>query len=137
MKKELSKFEQELKEAKNPAVKTIAKYLLSREDIRNNLEKPNKSLKEMFEYIKSKAKKKAENGCACIDNDTVFGWAVHYYDEDDLKVKKVQATVATSENKESKSDIEEKEVAKQPKKNKKTKTKDNGIQQLDIFSLEC
>lgn len=32
-------------------------------------------------YIKSQAKKKAQGGCAVIEDAEVFGWAVHYFDE--------------------------------------------------------
>lgn len=33
-------------------------------------------------YIKSQARKQAVNGCAMIEDKVVYGWAVHYYDED-------------------------------------------------------
>lgn len=33
-------------------------------------------------YIKSEAKKKAQGGCAVIEDAEVFGWAMHYIDED-------------------------------------------------------
>lgn len=33
-------------------------------------------------YIKSEAKKKAKGGCAVIEDAEVFGWAMHYIDED-------------------------------------------------------
>ena len=33
-------------------------------------------------YIKSQAKKKAQGGCAVIEDAEVFGWAVHYFDEE-------------------------------------------------------
>ena len=32
-------------------------------------------------YITAEAKKKAVNGCAVIADDEVFGWAIHYFDE--------------------------------------------------------
>ena len=41
----------------------------------------------MWEYIKSEARKQAKNGCACIEDNQVYEWAVHYYDEDDIKVE--------------------------------------------------
>lgn len=61
--------------------------------------KENKNIKDCCSYITSQAKKQASGGCAAISDDVVFGWAVHYYDEDDIKVEKtsnVKASVSTS-----------------------------------------
>ena len=61
--------------------------------------KENKNIKDCCSYITSQAKKQAINGCAMIEDDVVYGWAVHYYDEDDIKVEKtsnVKASVSTS-----------------------------------------
>lgn len=33
-------------------------------------------------YIKAEARKKAVKGCAIIEDAEVFGWAMHYIDED-------------------------------------------------------
>lgn len=59
-----------------------------------------KSLKECWEYIKSQARKKAVNNCAKIDDTTVYGWAIHYFDEEVLEDwKPVQASVSATSNK--------------------------------------
>lgn len=50
--------------------------------------KEGKSIKECCTYIMQEARKEAKNGCAAIPDDVVYGWAVHYYDEDDIKVSK-------------------------------------------------
>lgn len=49
--------------------------------------KSNKSLKECCDYIMGEAKKRG-NAVAMTD-DEVYGLAVHYYDEDNIKVNKV------------------------------------------------
>lgn len=49
--------------------------------------KSNKNLKECCDYIMGEAKKRG-NAVAMTD-DEVFGLAVHYYDEDNIKVNKV------------------------------------------------
>ena len=77
---------------------TIQKYLENRakEDslFAETYKKANKSIKECCKYIYSKARKLAAGGNAVgIDDATVYGWAVHYYDEDDIKVDKVQERV--------------------------------------------
>ena len=78
-------FQEELNKTTNSNIRLIAEYLLSREDMKDKLEKENKSLKDMWKFIVSNAKKATSDGCACVSDEEVFGWAVHYYDEDDLK----------------------------------------------------
>lgn len=56
--------------------------------------KANKSIEECIKYIYSQARKLAKGGYAVgVDDATVYGWAVHYYDEDDIKVDKVKERV--------------------------------------------
>ena len=45
---------------------------------------PNKNITDMFKYIENQARKQAINGCAMIEDQEVFGWAVHYYDEENI-----------------------------------------------------
>lgn len=53
--------------------------------------KENKNLDECCNYVMKCAK---DGGCAGYSDDEVFGWAVHYYDEDDLKnIKPVSGKV--------------------------------------------
>ena len=40
-----------------------------------------KAIEGCCAYITAEAKKKAQNGCAVIADDEVFGWAIHYFDE--------------------------------------------------------
>lgn len=50
------------------------------------LEKENNSVDGMWNYIKDKAKKEAIDGCACIEDNTVFSWARDYWlDVEDKK----------------------------------------------------
>lgn len=54
-------------------------------------QKENKNLDECCNYVMKCAK---DGGCAGYSDDEVFGWAVHYYDEDDLKnIKPVSGKV--------------------------------------------
>lgn len=65
---------------------TIKNYLDKRaaEDtlFAETLKKDNKSLDECCNYVMKCAK---DGGCAGYSDNEVFGWAVHYYDEDDIK----------------------------------------------------
>ena len=44
-------------------------------------------IEECVKYISQQARKRAENNVAMIEDAEVYGWAVHYYDEDDIKVE--------------------------------------------------
>ena len=91
-------FAKQLTECTDPTIKIIAQYLLSRDDIKDKLDNPKKSLDEMLQYIIDKASKRKTGNCAVIDDDTVYGWAVHYYDEDDIKINhNVSANTAVSQ----------------------------------------
>ena len=45
-----------------------------------------KNLDGFMNYAHGEAKKLLEKGsqCACVDDDTVFGWAIHYFEEDSI-----------------------------------------------------
>lgn len=51
------------------------------------LKKPNKSIEGCVKYIFSQARKCAEGNCSAIWHTDVLEWAIHYYDEDDIKVE--------------------------------------------------
>ena len=60
--------------------------------------KSNKNIDECYEYIVSEARKQCKDSDSiCISDDVVYGWAVHYYDEDDINVghKKSSSTEST------------------------------------------
>ena len=52
-----------------------------------------KSLDKCIQYITSQAKKKTKSGGVWLEDAVVFGWAVHYYMEDDVKVEPVKEKV--------------------------------------------
>lgn len=56
--------------------------------------KTNKNLDDCCNYILGEAKKRG-NAVAMTDEE-VYGMAVHYYDEDDIKINKVPANARTS-----------------------------------------
>lgn len=73
--------------------------------------KTNKNLGECCDYIIGEAKKRGGNAVAMTD-DEVFGLAVHYYDEDNIKVNKQSGyQVATSNTEKLK---KEKQILVQP-----------------------
>lgn len=70
----------------NAFKETIKKYLEKRaqedELFAITYKKENKNLDECCNYVMKCAK---EGNCGGYSDDEVFGWAVHYYDEDDIK----------------------------------------------------
>lgn len=81
-------------EIKDNATLKIINYLLTRKDMNEKYLNEEKSLKQMIDFIKSKAEKQAKNGMAIIDDKVVYGWAIHYWDEsnEDLNIKKKEKT---------------------------------------------
>lgn len=109
--------------------KVIKKYLLNYSK-ENNWDKFDENkLDTCIDYIKSQARKRAEDGVAVIEDKEVFGWAVHYFDED--------GNVEIDDNFNNRTKVEVKKVEDKPKKEKpvvkKKVEKDDG--QMSIFDL--
>ena len=87
-----------------------------------------KTMAGCMDYIRNEAKKKAVNGCACIEDKEVFGWAIHYFEEESLSEEK-----KPTENKPVvKAEVKEKKPSPKPK------AKEQDVQlegQLDIFDI--
>jgi hypothetical protein len=76
-------------EAKNKNEEIILNYLNQNasESLAEKINTGKKTLSQCWKYIVSEAKKLAENNCACVDSDTVFRWAVHFFEEDSIKAE--------------------------------------------------
>jgi len=70
----------------NPFKTTIEIYLKNRAELdplfSETLKKENKNIDDCITYILNQVK---ASGCNGFTDDEIFGMAVHYYDEDDLK----------------------------------------------------
>ena len=141
-----------LKKLDKKYAQAIANYLLGRietyECLRTKIEETNKTLKGGVDYVKSEAKKQAEDGVAMIEDNQVYDWCVHYFLEDNLDFEP-----KAKENKEDKKEkIEEEtekvdtlfgeeEVAKEKKKvnvkaaKSKKDIKEDFAKQLSLFDL--
>lgn len=136
-------FIDQVKNAKNIGTKKIGEYLLTRDDLKEKLENPNKSLEECFLYCASQYIKgaKAINGKnARVNGDTdeaVFSLAVHYYDEDDIKVDTslFTNTKVKSEVTEDKPAEQIKQVKEKSKKKKAAKKEKIAENQLSFFDM--
>lgn len=122
---------------------TIKNYLDSRakEDslFAEAYKKANKSIKECCKYIYSQARKLAKGSNSVgIDDATVYGWAVHYYDEDDIKVDKVQERVEVVAPVAIQKPVKEEKSVQQKAARKKTKQELQKIfesRQLSLFDM--
>ena len=123
-------FQEELAQPENEYIAVIGNYLMERAktdaSVANNLKKENKSLKRCFQFIIDEAKKQQKNNCAMVKDDVVFGWAVHYYDEDDLSIDN-----AVKHEKESKKE-DKKKPKEEPKKKLSEKAEKKVIEETEI-----
>lgn len=92
--------------------------------------KENKNIKDCCSYITSQAKKQQTGGCAAISDDVVFGWAVHYYDEDDIKVEKSSNMRVAVNNSAPKTEVKKEATILKIKPKKKEK---EDVGQLSLF----
>lgn len=127
---------------------TIQKYLQERavEDplFAPKFANPDKSIDECCRYIMGEAR---ERGTSVVISDAeVFGMAVHYYDEENIKVEKVSAGCSVSSSRKVELTEEEKNVAREAaikrlaeeqyrslKKKPAKKKADTNIQQMSLF----
>lgn len=87
----------------------------------------NKTLEQCFAYIREQARNEAQSGCAMIEDKVVYGWAIHFFEEDEIKVKEKGKTKPIPEPKEI--------VKKTETKKKPTKTVEKNEEQLSLFAL--
>ena len=105
---------------------------------------PNKSIDECCRYIMGEARKR---GTSVVMSDAeVFGMAVHYYDEENIKIKKVSAGCSVSSSHKVELSEEEKNAAREAaikrlteeqyrslKKKPAKKKVDESVQQMSLF----
>ena len=102
-------------------------------------EKSGKDIEGCCRYIKSEARKQAQNGCAVIKDDEVFGWAVHYFDEemtapkDSLRAE-VRVAPSTEQLKKESEERGKKAVSLANQKPKAKKGSDDGLM-MSLFDF--
>lgn len=126
-------FEEEVNKCENQIMKFIGEYLIKRaiEDpsISENIKKHNKSLEECYLYIIGEISKKAkdlgEAKVYCgVDPSELYNMAIHYYDEDDIKIEKLSnAKVVTNIANNRTNETDNANIKQVPKIKKKLKDK--------------
>ena len=73
--------------AKGDNEKIILQYLENNvsEVLAEKINSGTKTLADCWKFITECARKQAKDGCACIQDDVVFGWAIHFFEEDAIK----------------------------------------------------
>ncbi len=116
---------------KNLAIKKVAEYLVTRDDMDLKYQDENKDLQKMWNYISGRAKKQAVDGTACIEDKDVYNWAIHYWDELEEDLKKENNTDDKLNKKETKksqkASSEESSVQKEETNGQKNEQNDNDI----------
>lgn len=102
-------------------------------------EKSGKDIEGCCKYIKSEAMKQAKNGCAAIKDDEVFGWAVHYFDEEmtapkDSPRAEVKVAPTTEQLKKESEERGKKAVSLANEKPKAKKGSDDGLM-MSLFDF--
>ena len=113
-------FEEELKNEKNPLSIKIGSYLLERSktDPSNALaiQKKNKSLKECLRFLAGEAFKlmirEGNVGYAPTTDEWDYSMAVHYYDEDNIKIAPLKGVEKVAVKA-----VDQKKIAAKPKEN--------------------
>lgn len=101
--------------------------------------KANKSIKECCKYIYSQARKLAKGSNSVgIDDAIVYGWAVHYYDEDDIKLEDELERVEVAAPTTIQNPISKEKPVQKKTERKKTKQERQKIfesRQLSLFDM--
>ena len=118
-------------EIKDKPLLKIIEYLLTRTDMNDKYLNEEKTLKQMVEFIKNNAKKNAQNGIAMIEDEIVYSWAIHYFDETNE-----QLGINLNSKKITKNETDEKEeTATKIESQKKQKKEWVAEGQLSLFDL--
>lgn len=105
----------------SPEEKIIAEYIEENasEVLVEKINRGNKGIKDCWKFIYEQAREcaKGENAIM-VEDKQVFGWAIHYFEEDSLPVIKVHETAKPKETKAAAPKVEKKPVPKkqEPKK---------------------
>ena len=49
-----------------------------------------KTMGSCWQYITGMARKRAKGNCACIEDSEVYNWAIHYFEEDNVRIDTAQ-----------------------------------------------
>lgn len=98
----MTKIEKDLEKVTHPSIIQIGKHLINmgnqNENIKSLLDKDNKSIEEMYKHVTAEARKLAENSSIFVDDETVYDWALNYYEDDLIVIAKTKKEENASES---------------------------------------
>ena len=99
--KAINKIDSEADKMKDDTAVRITGYIIDNYiTSAENAEKVmNKTLSDCISSVRSKAKKRAKNGCAMIEDRTVWNWVKEFYEFATDEVAETQATATAKEPK--------------------------------------
>ena len=114
--------------AKTPNEEIVLNYLKNNvtDILAEKINAGKKTLQGCWNFIVGEARKKSVSNCACIEDREVFGWAVHYFQEDSISECKSAPAVKTAITAEKKP---------APKPEEKPKVKKVEEEQISIFDM--
>lgn len=77
------------------ALLKVVDYLSKQQELEQKYLNEEKSLKSMIDYIKSEARKISKDNYCWVEDTTVYGWAVNYWDKSDEELGIKKASVPT------------------------------------------
>ena len=98
----------------------------SDESFAESYSKENKSIDECVKYIMKRASEERKNNekCLAVSDEEVFGWAIHYYDEDDVEIDgDTAASVSVSTSAQPTVPVQAETEEPKPKAKRKSKKK--------------
>lgn len=130
---------QNLKKLDKKYAQVIADYLLQKIEDDKQLEEKllttDKTLQGCINYVKKEAQKQAEDGIAVILDAEVFGWAIHYFIEDEVNEEDKPIEYNPEKNKAPQKDEEVKKIENPKKQPKKKEVEKKLYDQLSLFDL--
>lgn len=111
--RQLKSMNREIKSAKERIKDYLDERASQDELFAKSYAKSNKNIDECYDYIVGEARKQCnDSDSVCISDDVVYGWAVHYYDEDNIKVGRSTESKESTEM----SDADKKKVLEEARK---------------------
>ena len=116
--------------AENNAQEVVLKYLEANvsEVLAEKIQSGNKTLGQCWTYIVKQAQKQKQGNCACIPDMEVFGWAVHFFEEDEITEEESAKPIAKAE-------VKEVKKVEKPVKKKEAPKEELLPGQMTIFDL--
>ena len=66
-------------------IDVIYQHLMTIPGMGEKMRNPKKTITDMFKYSENQTRKQAVKTCAMVEDQVVFGWAVHYSDEENVE----------------------------------------------------